>query len=87
MDQAASDYVLTVRVLHTGSIIMTHAVRYERRRLEHALAKDTRRSKAARCKVLKGWVDQRLDKEYLGRQDAIGFFSYPGYGTSLVSSM
>ena len=26
MDQAASDYVLAVRVLHTGSIIMTHAV-------------------------------------------------------------
>jgi hypothetical protein len=26
MEQAASDYVLAVRVLHTGSIIMTHAV-------------------------------------------------------------
>jgi hypothetical protein len=29
MDQAASDYVLAVRVLHTGSIIMTHAVNGE----------------------------------------------------------
>lgn len=27
MDQAASDYVLAVRVLYAGSIIMTHAVR------------------------------------------------------------
>ena len=26
MEQAASDYVLALRVLHTGSIIMTHAV-------------------------------------------------------------
>jgi hypothetical protein len=26
MDQAGSDYVLAVRVLHAGSIIMTHAV-------------------------------------------------------------
>jgi hypothetical protein len=26
MDQASSDYVLAVRVLHAGSIIMTHAV-------------------------------------------------------------
>ena len=26
MEQAASDYVLAVRVLHTGSIIMTHAI-------------------------------------------------------------
>src|SRR5215216_4219970 len=31
MDQAASDYVLAVRVLHTGSIIMTHAVGHARR--------------------------------------------------------
>jgi hypothetical protein len=30
MDQAASDYVLAVRVLHTGSIIMTHAVGHAR---------------------------------------------------------
>src|SRR5215213_3408944 len=33
MDQAASDYVLAVRVLHTGSIIMTHAVGLEDRSL------------------------------------------------------
>jgi hypothetical protein len=26
MDQAASDHVLALRVLHAGSIIMTHAV-------------------------------------------------------------
>ena len=26
MDQAASDYVLAARVLHAGSIVMTHAV-------------------------------------------------------------
>jgi hypothetical protein len=26
MEQAASDYVLAVRVLHAGSIVMTHAV-------------------------------------------------------------
>ena len=26
MDQAAIDYVLAVRVLHAGSIIVTHAV-------------------------------------------------------------
>jgi hypothetical protein len=30
MDQAANDYVLAVRVLHTGSIIMTHAVGHAR---------------------------------------------------------
>ena len=40
MDQAASDYVLAVRVLHTGSIIMTHAVALslERKCLRHRLA-------------------------------------------------
>jgi hypothetical protein len=27
MDQAAIDYVLAVRALHAGSVIMTHAVR------------------------------------------------------------
>ena len=29
MEQAASDYVLAVRVLHAGSIVMTHAVEAE----------------------------------------------------------